>query len=76
MPRADKNLAELATATEFRGEITLVVAGASPAERPSDEVLREEIALHVAAGLSKRDAASAVAVQHGLSKRDVYQLSI
>jgi 16S rRNA (cytidine1402-2'-O)-methyltransferase len=69
-------LAELAEAGEFRGEITLVVAGAPPAQRPADAVLREQIAAHVAAGLSKRDAAAMVAAQHGLSKRDVYQLSI
>ena len=69
-------LAELAGAGEFRGEITLVVAGAEPAERPSDELLRDEIAAAVASGLSKRDAAAIVAAAHGLSKRDIYQLSI
>lgn len=68
-------LAELAEVGEFRGEITLVVAGALPAERPADDVLRAEIAAEVAAGLSKRDAAAAVASKHGLSKRDVYGLS-
>jgi 16S rRNA (cytidine1402-2'-O)-methyltransferase len=69
-------LAELAEASEFRGEITLVVAGAPPAQRPTDEVLREQIAAAVATGLSKRDAAAVVAARHGLSKRDVYELSI
>ncbi len=69
-------LGELAGAGEFRGEITLVVAGASPAQRPTDDMLREEIAAAVASGLSKRDAATTVAARHHLSKRDVYQLSI
>jgi 16S rRNA (cytidine1402-2'-O)-methyltransferase len=69
-------LAELAESEEFRGEITLVVAGAPPAQRPTDDALRAEIAAHVAAGLSKRDAAAAVATQHGLSKREVYPFSI
>ena len=63
-------------AGEFRGEITLVVAGAPPAERPTDDELREQLAAAVATGLSKRDAAAAVAARHGLSKRDVYTLSI
>jgi 16S rRNA (cytidine1402-2'-O)-methyltransferase len=70
------SLAELAEAGEFRGEITLVVEGAVPAERPSNEDLRAEIAERIAAGLSKRDAAAAVAAAHGLSKRDTYELSV
>jgi 16S rRNA (cytidine1402-2'-O)-methyltransferase len=70
-------LAELAEAGEFRGEITLVVEGAVPgADRPDDETLKAEIAAKVADGLSKRDAAAAVAAEHGLSKREVYQLSV
>lgn len=68
-------LAELSGAGEFRGEITLVVAGAVKT-RPSDDDLVAEIAGHVAEGMSKRDAAAAVAAAHGLGKREVYQLSL
>ncbi len=71
------SLGELAAAGEFRGEITLVVQGASPAaDRPDDSVLKAEIAVLVAGGQSKRDAAAAVAAAYGLSKRDAYQLSL
>lgn len=69
------SLAELAKPAEYKGEITLVVAGAPPAQRPTDDLLREEIAAAVASGLSKRDAAATIAARHGLSKRDVYELS-
>lgn len=70
-------LGELSEAGEFRGEITLVVEGAVPgADRPDDATLKAEIAAKVADGLSKRDAAAAVAAEHGLSKREVYQLSV
>ncbi|MEU8079405.1 16S rRNA (cytidine(1402)-2'-O)-methyltransferase [Catellatospora citrea] len=69
-------LAELAELEEVRGEITLVVAGAVPnTERPTDEQLIAEVAAHVAAGSSRRDAAAAVAAAHHLPKRDVYDLS-
>lgn len=68
-------LAELAEVGEFRGEITLVVAGAIPA-RPTDESLKAEIASLVAGGMSKRDAASTVAATHNLPKREIYQLTL
>ncbi|MFD0595676.1 16S rRNA (cytidine(1402)-2'-O)-methyltransferase [Catellatospora coxensis] len=69
-------LAELAELDEFRGEITLVVAGAVPdTTRPTDEQLIAEVAAHVAEGMSRRDAAAAVAAAHRLPKRDVYDLS-
>ncbi|MDI1460012.1 16S rRNA (cytidine(1402)-2'-O)-methyltransferase [Catellatospora sp. KI3] len=69
-------LAELAEVDELRGEITLVVAGAdpAPARRPSDEELLAEVAIRVGEGLSRRDAAAAVAAAHGLPKREVYNL--
>lgn len=61
---------------EFRGEITLVVAGAAPQDRPDDDTLRAEIAGLLADGVSKRDAAAAVATRHGLSKRETYALTL
>ncbi len=59
-----------------RGEITVVVAGATPgaAERPPDDELRAAVATREAAGDSRRDAIQAVADEYGLRKRDVYAL--
>jgi 16S rRNA (cytidine1402-2'-O)-methyltransferase len=72
-------LAELAAwAAESgpRGEITVVVAGATPgpAERPADAELRAAVARREAAGDSRRDAIQAVAEEYGLRKREVYAL--
>ena len=67
-------LADWAAQIGPRGEITLVVAGAGPAERPSDDALRQAVAEREAAGESRRDAITAVAREHGLPKRDVYAL--
>jgi 16S rRNA (cytidine1402-2'-O)-methyltransferase len=67
-------LAAWAAAAQPRGEITLVVAGAAataPAQ-PSDERLRALVAERESAGLSRRDAISEVAAEHGLSRREVY----
>jgi 16S rRNA (cytidine1402-2'-O)-methyltransferase len=66
-------LGELAGAS-YKGEITLVVAGAAARPRPDDAALKVEIAALVEQGMSKRDAAAEVAAAYGLSKRDVYQL--
>ncbi|NUO61676.1 MAG: 16S rRNA (cytidine(1402)-2'-O)-methyltransferase [Hamadaea sp.] len=65
-------------AAQFKGEITLVVAGASPqrAPRPSDDELRELVAEQVAAGLTRRDAIEAVAAAHALPKREVYAAAV
>ncbi|MEV4630710.1 16S rRNA (cytidine(1402)-2'-O)-methyltransferase [Micromonospora sp. NPDC049523] len=72
-----RTLGELATwATEGdpRGEITLVVSGASatPAIRPSDADLRAAVADREAAGVSRRDAITEVATGYGLRRREVY----
>jgi 16S rRNA (cytidine1402-2'-O)-methyltransferase len=63
-------------AGSYKGEITLVVAGAAARQRPEDAALKAEITSLVERGLSKRDAAAEVASRHGLSKRDVYRLSL
>jgi 16S rRNA (cytidine1402-2'-O)-methyltransferase len=68
-------LKSLADAPEYRGEITLVVEGASTT-RPDDDTLKAEISELVAAGMSKRDAAATVAEAHHLPKRDIYQLTL
>ncbi|MBY8871561.1 16S rRNA (cytidine(1402)-2'-O)-methyltransferase [Micromonospora sp. PLK6-60] len=69
-------LAEWAAAGAPRGEITLVVAGASatPAQRPDDDALRAAVAEREAAGLSRRDAITEVAAGYGLRRREVYGL--
>ncbi len=69
-------LAAWAAESGPRGEITVVVAGATPgpAERPPDDELRTAVARREAAGDSRRDAIQAVADEYGLRKRDVYAL--
>lgn len=69
-------LADLATDAEagLRGEVTVVVGGAAPAEAgvEAGEVV-DEVAAAVAGGQSTRDAVAAVAAAHGLSRRALYQ---
>jgi 16S rRNA (cytidine1402-2'-O)-methyltransferase len=72
-------LAELArwAAGGVRGEVTLVVAGAGAgAARAGGQGLTEaagEVAARVAAGMSRRDAVTAVAAELGLRRRDLYE---
>ena len=68
-------LGELAAWAEngLRGEITIVVAGATVSEvqaAPADLV--EEVEALVTAGSTRRDAVDAVAGAHGLARRVVY----
>lgn len=68
-------LADLVEQAEagLRGEITLVVAGATRAvEAASDTVLAAAVSELVAAGGSRRDAVDAVAARYGLARRIVY----
>ncbi|NYT96665.1 16S rRNA (cytidine(1402)-2'-O)-methyltransferase [Salinispora sp. H7-4] len=69
-------LASWAAEEPARGEITLVVAGASgPArQRPDDETLRAAVAAREATGRSRRDAVTEVAVEYGLRRREVYDI--
>ncbi|WP_018221225.1 16S rRNA (cytidine(1402)-2'-O)-methyltransferase [Salinispora pacifica] len=69
-------LASWAAEEPARGEITLVVAGASgPArQRPDDETLRAAVATREATGRSRRDAVTEVAVEYGLRRREVYDI--
>jgi 16S rRNA (cytidine1402-2'-O)-methyltransferase len=69
-------LADWAATGEPRGEITLVVGGATPgpAQRPDDDELRAAVARREAGGDSRRDAITAVAQEYGLRKREVYAL--
>jgi 16S rRNA (cytidine1402-2'-O)-methyltransferase len=68
-------LGELAdwAAGEVRGEITLVVAGASQQVAAPDAAdLAAEVAVREAAGLARKDAIVEVAREHGVPKRAVF----
>jgi 16S rRNA (cytidine1402-2'-O)-methyltransferase len=71
-PLAD--LASWAQESDVRGEITLVVAGASPAAPAAvdDAKLAAEVTSAQDAGAGRNDAIVAVARRHGLARRDVY----
>lgn len=71
-------LARWATDEPVRGEITLVVGGAEPAERtrPDDARLVADVLDLESMGSSRRDAIAEVARLHGLPKREVYDLVV
>ena len=70
-------LAAWAEAGEPRGEITVVVAGATPElTRPQDEDLVAAVAAREAAGTSRRDAIAEVAAAYGVPRRDLYNLVV
>ncbi len=58
------------------GECTVVLGGAPEAEisRPDDASLRRELEQRVASGLSNSDAARQLAVETGISRRELYAL--
>jgi len=58
-----------------RGEYVLVVDGAGPAPEVTDESLAEAIAVEVAGGATRRDAAAAVASRFGVGPNRVKRLS-
>ncbi len=67
---------------EVRGEITIVVAGASDDERRyasglgDDEAIAAAVRNRMESGLSRKEAAAEVADHAGLSKRHVYDVSL
>jgi 16S rRNA (cytidine1402-2'-O)-methyltransferase len=66
-------LASWASDTPPRGEITLVVEGAStPAVAVDPAALAAAVATRVAGGATRRDAVDAVAAERGLPRRVVY----
>jgi 16S rRNA (cytidine1402-2'-O)-methyltransferase len=71
-------LAESVATDPPRGEITLVVAGATAvaAQRPDDAALRAEVEAATGEGVSRRDAIARVAQRHGLPRREVYNLVV
>lgn len=68
-------LGEIAAgASDVRGEVTLVVAGAAndAALGPDPVALAEEVQAAVDAGATRRDAVDEVAARHGVARRIVY----
>lgn len=59
-----------------RGEVVLVVDRRADPEPPTDEELAAEVAAAIDAGMSRRDAAASIAARHGVSRREVYELSL
>ncbi|HEX9775133.1 MAG TPA: 16S rRNA (cytidine(1402)-2'-O)-methyltransferase [Actinomycetota bacterium] len=67
-------LADAIAGTGARGEMTLVIEGASPAASvPAPADLAGAVAARVAGGQTKRDAIASVAASAGVPKRAVYQ---
>lgn len=58
-----------------RGEITLIVAGAEPVQW-EEAAVRAAFAQKLADGLSRSDAARAVAAESGWPRRDIYALEL
>jgi 16S rRNA (cytidine1402-2'-O)-methyltransferase len=59
-----------------RGEITLVIAGASAPPRWDEEQVRQQVTQLMSQGLSHRQAARQVAQLSGWTRRAVYQLTL
>ncbi|MXW42025.1 MAG: 16S rRNA (cytidine(1402)-2'-O)-methyltransferase [Acidimicrobiia bacterium] len=62
--------------TEPRGEYVLVVAGCDGPSSPSASRIKVALREQLASGLSRRDAAAAVAADLSISRRVAYQLSL
>lgn len=62
--------------SEPRGEYVLVVAGCPDPPPPSALQIKAAVEERLADGLSRRDAAAAVAADLGVSRRAVYQISL
>ncbi len=63
-------------AGEVRGEITLVIAGASAPPAWDEDQVRDQVAQLMDEGVPHRQAAKQVAQVSGWSRRDVYQLTL
>jgi 16S rRNA (cytidine1402-2'-O)-methyltransferase len=60
----------------LKGEFTLLVGKATTGPAPGDAPVAEAIAARVSAGMSRMEAIKSVARDRGLSKREVYRLSL
>jgi len=65
-----------AAKSDPRGEHVLVVAGCPSPAPPSESQIRAALDERLAEGLSRRDAAAAVAAELGVSRRAAYQGSL
>jgi 16S rRNA (cytidine1402-2'-O)-methyltransferase len=62
--------------SEPRGEFVLVLDGAAPAAPPTDDEIIVALRAEIAAGVTRKDAASRVSARFGVSKRHVYELTL
>jgi len=69
-------LASWAAQGPVRGEVTVVLAGAAPVEPPPVVDLVPEVLARVSGGERLKDAVAAVAVEHGLPKRELYDAAL
>jgi 16S rRNA (cytidine1402-2'-O)-methyltransferase len=61
---------------EVRGEIVVVLAGAGPAEPPSDAAVADAVRARLSAGAGVRQAADEVAGKLGVARRRAYQAAL
>ena len=61
---------------DLRGEFVLVLDGAAPAAPPTDDEIIAALRAEIAAGVSRKDAASRVSARLGVAKRHVYELTL
>jgi 16S rRNA (cytidine1402-2'-O)-methyltransferase len=64
------------TKTTPRGEVTLVIGGATEEERWDEAEVRRALDEHMARGLNPSEAAREVAADAGWSRREVYRLTL
>jgi 16S rRNA (cytidine1402-2'-O)-methyltransferase len=61
---------------DTRGEFVIVLDGAAPAAPPTDDEVIAALRAEIAAGASRKDAASRVSARLGVAKRHVYELTL
>ena len=69
-------LAEWANSHEVLGEITLVIAPAPTADRPTNEQILLRAQELISLGMGKREATAELAQEIGIPKREIYDLLI
>jgi len=69
-------LAEWANSHEVLGEITLVIAPAPAADRPTNEQILLRAQELISLGMGKREATTELAQEIGIPKREIYDLLI
>ena len=69
-------LAHWASTREVLGEITIVIAPAPAAVRPTNEDILAQAQRLISLGMGKREATAELAQEFGIAKRDIYDLLI